>query len=87
MFPGVRNHSVCVCERESSMSYHDQSDPPLIAQGALSKLTKQWYLVLQAWYLIKTNLQVLISTVFVQGGSTFIPLLFLNQARPVGQDL
>lgn len=62
------------------MSYHDQSDPPLIAQGAPSKLTMPWYLVLQAWYLIKTNLQVLISTVFVWGGSTFIPFLCLNQS-------
>lgn len=91
MFCGIQYHvstsakSFCVCV--SSMSYHDQCDPPLIAQGAPNKLTKQWYLVLQAWYLIKTKLQVLISTVFVHGGSTFIPVLFLNQARPVGQDL
>lgn len=56
------------------MSYHDQSDPPPVAQGAPSELTKPRYLVLQARYLIKTNLQVLISTVFVWGGSTFTPL-------------
>lgn len=37
----------------------------LIAWGALSSVAKPWYLVLQAWYLIKTNLQVLSSTVFV----------------------
>lgn len=61
---------VCVC----SMSYHDQSYPTLIAQGALSLVTKPWYLVLQACYLIKTNLRVLISTGFVWGGSTFCSL-------------
>lgn len=58
---------LCAC----SMSYHDQFDPPLIAQGALTSVTKPWYLVLQGCYLIKTNLQALISTGFVWGGSTF----------------
>lgn len=66
----VKWFCVCVC----SMSYHDQSDPPLIAQGALSLVTKPWYLVLQAWCLIKTNLLVLISTGFVLGGGTFYSL-------------
>lgn len=60
------------------MLCHDQSDPPLIAPGARSSVTKPWYLVLQGCYLIKTNLMVLISTGFVWGGSRIALFLCLN---------
>lgn len=53
---------IILCVR---MSYHDQSNPPLTARGAFSSVTKPWYLGLQGCYLIKTNLQLLISTAFV----------------------
>lgn len=67
--PCFQKCEMMLCVR--SMSYHDQSDPPLVARGSHSSGTKPWYLVLRACYFIKTNLQVLISTGFVAGGSTF----------------
>lgn len=69
-----------------SMSYHGQSDPPLIARGALSSVTKPWYLVLLACYLIKTNLQVFYFNWFCLRWKYFLLSVCVTKAQPVELD-